>query len=1090
MTEIPPPLSPKEYLKARRPERFSDSVVEARHALNRTLLEHHLDTLTQRNQEADFERFAYELAKLEICPNLLPNTGPMGGGDSKVDTETYPVAENLSLSWYVGDPKAGSERWAFAFSCTAKAKVTPKISSDVAKIARTKRGYTRAFFISSQYIKASKRAELEDKLSKTHSLSVVILDRGWILDRVFSSGREQLAVDQLRIQISPSTNIILGPNDTERKKMLADAEGRLSASLAQVHPPLSAVDDALKAAILSSELELPRIEQEGRFTRAVRIADEYGTEHKRLLARYHYAWTSYFWLEDIDLFQKLYGEVEALAKGTDNIHELELLNSLWQLLRNAVDSLGLDGAACLFAERTRLLRDEFERHAKIGSRPSAALQARTWLLNMRFDRSNPDEAADFFRGLKGIVEDAEHLIGYPILTLFGLIEQFGELYAAEPAYEELIDTVTKATEARSGDIAAARVLLRQAARQAQIKSGQALRTAGKALVKLHKNETRSELGVALCVCAYAYEKAGLLWAARGALLTAAHFATEGFWKHEKVTLQQVECYSEIKWLELRLGRIPHALEWHQADRAIRAVFVSAGGDRSRLPDDEAEFDGCVADLFLQLELPVLREFECLPDALDELGLSRSRSTLAFALGDEEAMKKGLEPEDAAVLTPEFFRSLQAPRANDDRPTAPASMDSPTVELRSRILGCELILIAENASPCVEVGESFLAALEALLATGFSHRILAHAPQLAVTVVRDEGQVEMLRHAIDSSDGEPTAKLTCAAFNPHRMSLEVQAELKLMVSTAVAHVLAHAFFVDGIDATMHKLVAEEQALERSLSFSSSFVVIGSVLSDAPRFTAAAWSIGRKRYGLQRAERWDDGMPTVVGPEKEVGRDQDSLSEHSDDAIPHDKVRLVTSVRHSLWEKAGQIDIGFSVTDSDERPIMALIFSNGNAAKRIFARWRAELGETDPADRLRLVIVRGINAKEPQWYRLVISANPDPAEKAARLHTYRIVTAQPAQDTNLRSFLERYLRLGEFLFLPGQRQETTGPPLVFQEHALKLKPLHIRDAYEIGPDDQDIIGLAPDDQPVIPLGMEDAPVEKALRQLKAISLRKLP
>ena len=73
------------------------------------------------------------LIKLEICPNLLPQTGPTGGGDSKVDSETYPVADGLAFAWYVGEGRlAASERWAFAFS--AKEDWDPKLKSDITKI--------------------------------------------------------------------------------------------------------------------------------------------------------------------------------------------------------------------------------------------------------------------------------------------------------------------------------------------------------------------------------------------------------------------------------------------------------------------------------------------------------------------------------------------------------------------------------------------------------------------------------------------------------------------------------------------------------------------------------------------------------------------------------------------------------------------------------------------------------------------------------------------------------------------------------------------------------------------------------------------
>ena len=87
-------MTNQEFMRARRPELYSDSMIHSEAQPDRNQFEYHLDTLTNRKQETEFETFARLLAEIEICPNLLPQTGPTGGGDSKVDTETYPVGES------------------------------------------------------------------------------------------------------------------------------------------------------------------------------------------------------------------------------------------------------------------------------------------------------------------------------------------------------------------------------------------------------------------------------------------------------------------------------------------------------------------------------------------------------------------------------------------------------------------------------------------------------------------------------------------------------------------------------------------------------------------------------------------------------------------------------------------------------------------------------------------------------------------------------------------------------------------------------------------------------------------------------------
>src|SRR5438046_2079986 len=67
--------SPKEFYRAQRPERFSDSVSVEKPSLSRSQLEYHLVSLTSRNQEKAFETFARGLAERRIAPNLIPHTG-------------------------------------------------------------------------------------------------------------------------------------------------------------------------------------------------------------------------------------------------------------------------------------------------------------------------------------------------------------------------------------------------------------------------------------------------------------------------------------------------------------------------------------------------------------------------------------------------------------------------------------------------------------------------------------------------------------------------------------------------------------------------------------------------------------------------------------------------------------------------------------------------------------------------------------------------------------------------------------------------------------------------------------------------------
>jgi hypothetical protein len=108
-------ISPSEFMRGLRPEYYSDTEDRELYVLDDATFSYHLETITSRNQHHEFETFCRKLCERAICANLRVQTGPEGGGDSKVDTETFPVADEISLT-YVGTPNSGREKWAFAFS--------------------------------------------------------------------------------------------------------------------------------------------------------------------------------------------------------------------------------------------------------------------------------------------------------------------------------------------------------------------------------------------------------------------------------------------------------------------------------------------------------------------------------------------------------------------------------------------------------------------------------------------------------------------------------------------------------------------------------------------------------------------------------------------------------------------------------------------------------------------------------------------------------------------------------------------------------------------------------------------------------------
>ena len=125
--------TPSEFYRMRRPEYFSDSKVVCDVVLTREMLAYELDKISTNQKQDLFESFCRRIAEKVIAPNLIPQTGPTGGGDGKTDAETYPISEDISERWFI--PENGwnkDEKWAFAFS--AKRDWKPKVESDIKSI--------------------------------------------------------------------------------------------------------------------------------------------------------------------------------------------------------------------------------------------------------------------------------------------------------------------------------------------------------------------------------------------------------------------------------------------------------------------------------------------------------------------------------------------------------------------------------------------------------------------------------------------------------------------------------------------------------------------------------------------------------------------------------------------------------------------------------------------------------------------------------------------------------------------------------------------------------------------------------------------
>ncbi|TWP28350.1 hypothetical protein EUA62_00975 [TM7 phylum sp. oral taxon 348] len=206
-----------------------------------------------------------------------------------------------------------------------------------------------------------------------------------------------------------------------------------------------------------------------------------------------------------------------------------------------------------------------------------------------------------------------------------------------------------------------------------------------------------------------------------------------------------------------------------------------------------------------------------------------------------------------------------------------------------------------------------------------------------------------------------------------------------------------------------------------------------------------------------------------------KEQPSSSRGLYDNIKHTDIRTVSVIREQLWNDAQWEGAGFA-TSPDQPPILMFLFKNAENGKKIFSAWIERFSNIDKEDDLRITIVRGIDKKNPFYYRIGVGANIKKELSPARLvgTIVRSNMMTPTNSDNLDRFLADYKKYGCFWIVPAAFNKS-GKPDMYQPLSILKEKVVIRDAWEIGINDLDSSLIRQGDNPIIPKSeIEEAPV----------------
>ena len=135
-----------------------------------------LGELRAQNKHHEFEHLTRQFARLRICENILPATGPVSaGGDKGRDFETYRTylaSTPIATSTFLGLTKDKK----LVFACSLQQAIAQKIKSDVSVICASGQVVNAIYYFSETDFPIGKRQALQEWCMETFHVELEIFD--------------------------------------------------------------------------------------------------------------------------------------------------------------------------------------------------------------------------------------------------------------------------------------------------------------------------------------------------------------------------------------------------------------------------------------------------------------------------------------------------------------------------------------------------------------------------------------------------------------------------------------------------------------------------------------------------------------------------------------------------------------------------------------------------------------------------------------------------------------------------------------------------------------------------------------------------
>ncbi len=550
--------------------------------------------------------------------------------------------------------------------------------------------------------------------------------------------------------------------------------------------------------------------------------------------------------------------------------------------------------------------------------------------------------------------------------------------------------------------------------------------------------------------------------------------------------------------ELSLGRVPYILAAHEITTIVRSNRAVSEVQRAHSDEQLLQTTMWIGAFLVRTRFEDLQKLPRFPDSLERLGLDHARVALLYLMGEVDALRsEGSIPENETDEgAEEFFQQWSRFSHEMLLPAHPDYLLADRVELRSQVLGCELTVSCANNLTSISIGEALLGTIEALLATSLNFQIMPALDRLTITV--DPSPSADLTPKIEfAEDGVPRGFIT------HRADLQYESYEEALtfpnwLQMAALETFTRFAVPTELEAWGEKVLGEEQAFSRALTFSNIPSMMSLLLGNPPKLSIEDWEKdGDRAYEVRRAAPWkgdklDPPEESSNGPPK-FGEGEPPPHMFDYERLKHTNYRTVSPIDVRKWDAAGWSGVFYMVSPGNPNfpPVMGIAYENMEAGEAIFRGLRDRFGMDDINDELRIAIIRGIQTSNSHAYGVSVGANLEklPSRQGEIIgFGSRNHVLTPSTSENLNRFLYSFHEHGRYLLVPAKFNGAAVAPEPNIELAIGKHELVVRNGWEIGPNDPDVSILDEDDPPIVPEGETDAPVLKALAWFAQIRKRR--